>query len=1352
MATFEDAVRAIQHHASFKQNTLKSWPAFLGNGQGTVESTQANFSYVRYPLQSSPSVEILNVKCGAGYDGMRVRVGYTAEQPELLQVLTVDDPRFELSGTDDEGTGGVPGAFIAKHATQHSWLNTDPVFIKFFQVTDLGVYPAGGMSIAIQHGFIPRSGVDIYVDDQTIDMTSYVPGSGALWALISVDDVGDIDVTLGSNVGSLISLDYPSIPDTPSGNFRLAAVILFAGQTEIVLSRVRQDIFDLRWPQERIAGDPGDMFGPQTANTIFAGPASGAAALPAFRAGVTDDIASGVFPIARGGTAAATANDALNNLLPSQSAQTGNSLHTDGSNSYWGPDGGGGGGTITITTLPIGTITPFGAASIPSGWLECNGAAVSRTTYADLFAVIGMTYGSGDGSTTFNLPDFRGRASVGQGTGSGLSPRALGATGGAETHTLIEAELPAHTHDIDLYDAASGSPVVTKTGDSVGNVATIQSGSAGSGAAHNNMPPFLVTAWIIKYTDTATSALIFNDAEGDPANVTLSNADGTSIYAARRDHAHALDVTIAPTWTGAHTFSNQSITITGDNAYGLIAFDYYDPFTPDRGPAFAGARARGTTASPAQVQNGDVLARFSGRGYDNIGWPTDSSGGVDVVAAETHTSTSKATRIEFMTTPSGSATKATHVTIDETGLLATDTFELATYALTAEVAGAILVRTATPNIVATPASGNARGTYAVDLQMSRISAAQVASGDYSIIVGGFQNTASAAESSVIGGIQNTASATYSSVIGGIQNTASGLYAVTTGGYLNVSSGQAAVALGGVGNIASGGYATTIGGYQNRAQGLASIAMGWQADTGVGFNGTFVFADSTSAAFVGIATNEFAIRARGGFRHAYDGSNYWTAQVSSAGAVTLNATGASSGFTFSDTVTVPQLIDSGLTASTFVYSNASQQLTSLANAVGVLTNDGAGNFSYSAAGSGTVTSIATTAPITGGTITTTGTIGITQATTATDGYLSSTDWNTFNGKQAAGNYITALTGDVTASGPGSVAATIANGAVTYAKMQDVSITARLLGRNTAGAGIVEELDASTVRTMLSINNVENTALSTWAGSANITTLGTIGTGTWQGGVISSTYGGTGINNGGRTLTLNTNNAILTYSGAYTLTVAGNASVSGTNTGDQTITVSGAVTGSGTGAITTTFATPGTLTVSSTNSNANAHTHAITTSSNPGAAAAILATTAAGALTLQSLLLTTKITTYNNVATEGYGVAAIVDSTASTARNSDQSSVAMSNTTVAADYRVSVYMTCTTGAGGAGTVTIYFYWYTNGNLQVLVGPSISLATAEADVNAIYYIHNDGTNQMFYSTLISGSYSTAQYSLHMSVERLT
>ena len=83
--------------------------------------------------------------------------------------------------------------------------------------------------------------------------------------------------------------------------------------------------------------------------------------------------------------------------------------------------------------LPVGAVILWVAGGTPpAGWLEADGSAISRTTYAELFALIGTTYGTGDGSTTFNLPDARGRTAIGAGQGSGLTNRALAAKGGEE--------------------------------------------------------------------------------------------------------------------------------------------------------------------------------------------------------------------------------------------------------------------------------------------------------------------------------------------------------------------------------------------------------------------------------------------------------------------------------------------------------------------------------------------------------------------------------------------------------------------------------------------------------------------------------------------------------------------------------------------------------------------------------------------------------------------------------------------------------------------------------------------------------------------------------------------------------
>ena len=107
--------------------------------------------------------------------------------------------------------------------------------------------------------------------------------------------------------------------------------------------------------------------------------------------------------------------------------------------------------------MPTGMVVPYAGAAAPDGWLLCQGQAVSRTTYAQLFSVIGTTYGSGDGSTTFNLPDMRGRVAVG-------SDANLGAKAGAKTHALTNAELPVLSGAIVMHSSNVGTNIQTVNG------------------------------------------------------------------------------------------------------------------------------------------------------------------------------------------------------------------------------------------------------------------------------------------------------------------------------------------------------------------------------------------------------------------------------------------------------------------------------------------------------------------------------------------------------------------------------------------------------------------------------------------------------------------------------------------------------------------------------------------------------------------------------------------------------------------------------------------------------------------------------------------------------------------------
>lgn len=153
--------------------------------------------------------------------------------------------------------------------------------------------------------------------------------------------------------------------------------------------------------------------------------------------------------------------------------------------------------------LPAGTILDFAGSTVPDGYLDCDGSAVSRTTYADLFNAIGTTYGVGDGSTTFNLPDCRGRSSLGAGTGSGLTARSLAATGGTETHTLTSAQIPAHKHPTlttsGTFMVVSGAGAFGFGAGANGPAADATTGdNTGGGGSHPNMHPFIVFKKIIK--------------------------------------------------------------------------------------------------------------------------------------------------------------------------------------------------------------------------------------------------------------------------------------------------------------------------------------------------------------------------------------------------------------------------------------------------------------------------------------------------------------------------------------------------------------------------------------------------------------------------------------------------------------------------------------------------------------------------------------------------------------------------------------------------------------------------------------------------------------------------------------
>lgn len=159
--------------------------------------------------------------------------------------------------------------------------------------------------------------------------------------------------------------------------------------------------------------------------------------------------------------------------------------------------------TVDSGIWQAGDLKHTAVATAPAGWLVCDGSDVSRTVYADLFAAIGTAYGAGDGTTTFNLPDLRGRVLAGlddMGTGSAnvvtdVQADNLGGLFGSETHTLSASELAPHAHTVSVGGAGGGGGGIS-TGTS--NSSTVNTSAAGSGAPHNNMQPTAFVYTIIK--------------------------------------------------------------------------------------------------------------------------------------------------------------------------------------------------------------------------------------------------------------------------------------------------------------------------------------------------------------------------------------------------------------------------------------------------------------------------------------------------------------------------------------------------------------------------------------------------------------------------------------------------------------------------------------------------------------------------------------------------------------------------------------------------------------------------------------------------------------------------------------
>lgn len=176
-------------------------------------------------------------------------------------------------------------------------------------------------------------------------------------------------------------------------------------------------------------------------------------------------------------------------------ARTGDKLSLDGKADQSYVD------KLAAAYAAAGDIKLTARTTAPTGWLICDGAAVSRTTYAALFSAIGTTYGAGNGSTTFNLPNLKGRTAVGYNSAE-TEFNTVGKTGGEKAHSLTVAELPAHTHAIPYGANVAGSTEYFESFDEGWSPAVNQSDdkatkATGGGSAHNILQPYMALNYII---------------------------------------------------------------------------------------------------------------------------------------------------------------------------------------------------------------------------------------------------------------------------------------------------------------------------------------------------------------------------------------------------------------------------------------------------------------------------------------------------------------------------------------------------------------------------------------------------------------------------------------------------------------------------------------------------------------------------------------------------------------------------------------------------------------------------------------------------------------------------------------
>ncbi len=226
-------------------------------------------------------------------------------------------------------------------------------------------------------------------------------------------------------------------------------------------------------------------------------------------------------------------------------------------------------GVATGDTLPLGAVIEWYSDVIPENWLLCNGQNISRTDYPELFNVLGTKYGTGNGSTTFGIPNLKGKVPVGKSAGD-IDFNTLGKIGGEKEHILTVNEIARHIHAVAVNNGQGNKEWGLNF--TYEGTAAFNSGASepvGGSQAHNNLQPYLVCNFIIKVKQS--SGLVANVVDN------LNSTSQTDALSAKQGKVIKERIEKKTLWQNTNSldsFNSQTITLSSNTYDYVIVYCY----------------------------------------------------------------------------------------------------------------------------------------------------------------------------------------------------------------------------------------------------------------------------------------------------------------------------------------------------------------------------------------------------------------------------------------------------------------------------------------------------------------------------------------------------------------------------------------------------------------------------------------------------------------------------------------------------------------------------------------------------------------------------------------------------------